>query len=69
MVIDALKSVGRQAMRRVYAAPIRGRTRIRSLLDGLLAPSNGLEVLQIGEYKVELDHRELATRNMAYLEE
>ena len=54
-------------MRARYAAPIRGSTRIRSLLDGLLAPANGVEVLQIGEGKVEFDHRELATRNMAYL--
>jgi methyltransferase, FkbM family len=66
-MIEALKSVGRQAMRQVYASPIRGKTRMRTLLDGVLAPLSGVEELRIGDYTVELDHRALATRNMAYL--
>lgn len=64
--MEGLKNIGRHAMRQVYASPIRGRTRMRGVMDALLAPAHGIESVKIGDYRVLLDHRELATRNMAY---
>jgi hypothetical protein len=65
--MERMKALVRHAMRRVYSLPIRGRTRLRQLADPFLMPANGVEIVQVGKHRVELDHRELATRNMAYL--
>jgi FkbM family methyltransferase len=65
-MIEALKAIGRSGVRAYVRTGWRGRSRLRSLTDPLLAPEGGTEVRRIGPCKVALSHQHEATRNMAY---
>jgi FkbM family methyltransferase len=61
-----LKALGRRMLREFSATSLPGRSRLRRAVSGILAPEHGIEVLRIGRHALELDHRERATRDMAY---
>jgi FkbM family methyltransferase len=63
---ENLKALGRTLVRQICATSLPGRTRLRRAVAGLLAPANGIEVMRVGGHTLELDHRERATRDMAY---
>lgn len=65
-MIAPLKSLGRSLLKFYLATPLRGRSRLFSLLGEVLSPKGGIENVTIGDYVLPLDHRIRATRLMAY---
>jgi FkbM family methyltransferase len=46
--------------------PIRGKTKLRSWTDPILAPYGNVELRKVGPCRISLSHAHEATRNMAY---
>lgn len=64
--MELLRKIGRSGLRWYCTHGLRGCSRALAVLGPWLMPKGGVEELQVGQHRIQLDHRIRATRFMAY---